>query len=111
MYIFMEMWKPKESWLKLTKSEREEYLGKLAPAIQWLLESGVEIISWSLNEPATPQTTDHVYLGVYKFPSEALTVQFEQLVEQAGWYNYFEQTNLKGALDTPQAIIGHMLEI
>src|SRR5690606_24978685 len=108
--IFMEMWKPKEAWLKMSRTERQQYLGQLGPAIQSLLENGVEIITWSLNELATPLTTDHVYLGVYKFPSEALTVQFEQMVEQAGWYNYFDQTNAKGALNTPQAIMGHMLE-
>lgn len=110
MYIFVELWKPKPEWLTLSKSERQQYLSQLGPAIQSLVDSGVEIITWSLNDPSTPYTTDHVYLGVYMFPTKEQTLQFEQLVAQAGWYDYFDQINAKGEVSNPPAMIGQMLE-
>lgn len=109
MYIFVEMWKPKPSWLALSKEAREQYLNQVAPALQAMVDNGVEIIAWSLNDAATPYTTDHIYLGVYKFPTREQTVQFEQMVSAAGWYDYFYQINAKGVADMPQSIIEHML--
>jgi len=36
---------------------------------------------------------------------------FEDTVEQAGWYNYFEQVNAKGKLATPEEIIGQIMNL
>ena len=34
---------------------------------------------------------------------------FEQVVLQSGWYTYFDQVNLKGAVSPPDTSIGHMI--
>lgn len=109
MYLFIELWKPKQAWLDLPQDKRAEYMQQLGPAIQQLTEAGMEIVSWSLNETDTPQGTDHTYIAAYKFPSKEIALQMEAAVEGAGWYNYFEQINAKGELNSPDAVIGHMI--
>jgi hypothetical protein len=32
-------------------------------------------------------------------------------VEQAGWYSYFEQVNARGAMSTPEEIIGQIMNL
>jgi hypothetical protein len=109
MLIFVEMWRAKASWLSLSSEERKQYLAQVGPVVQWLVDSGVEIVSWSLNDLSTSHRADYPYFAIYKFPSKELTTQFEQKVEQTGWYQYFEQINAKGEIDTPQPVIAHFL--
>jgi hypothetical protein len=44
-------------------------------------------------------------------PDEKAVKLFEDTVEQAGWYNYFEQVNAGGKLSTPDDIIGQIMKL
>lgn len=46
MKCFIELWSAKESWLKMTKEVRGNYLEQIGPALQDLLEKGVETIKY-----------------------------------------------------------------
>lgn len=111
MITYIELWKAKQAWLDLSKDEREKYTSGLGPAIQQLLESGVQIVSWGFNEPATFNRTDYDFFAVWTFPDLEATNNFEQLVNSVGWYNYFDQVNAKGTASTPQEVIGKMVEL
>ena len=111
MQTFIELWSAKESWLKMTGEERSNYLTQIGPALQGLLEKGVEIICWSNNEKDTTHRADYDFFAVWKFPTIEIQKEFEALVEAAGWYNYFRQENVSGELSTPDAIIGKMIEL
>ena len=45
MITYIELWKAKQAWTDLSKEEKGNYMAALGPAIQQLLESGVQIVS------------------------------------------------------------------
>lgn len=109
MKTYIEIWKAKEAWLKMSTEERANYMDQLGPAIQGLLESGVKIISWGLNDKNTFIRADYDFFGVWEFPDQESVISFEKLVESAGWYDYFDQVNLCGTTTTPDEVIGKMI--
>ena len=43
MITYIELWKAKQAWIVLSKEERGNYMTALEPAIQHLMENGVQI--------------------------------------------------------------------
>ena len=111
MQTFIELWSVKESWLKMNKEERGNYLSQIGPALQELLAKGVEIVSWGQNDTSTTHRADYAFFAVWKFPNAEIQKEFEAMVEAAGWYNYFHQENVSGISTTPDVIIGKMVEM
>ena len=110
MITYVELWKAKQAWTDLSKSERGEYMNALGPAIQHLLENGVQIVSWGSNDSSTFSRADYDYFAVWTFPTIESAQEFEKMVEGAGWYNYFDQVNAMGTTSTPQDVIGMMID-
>ncbi len=109
MITYIELWKAKQAWIDLSKAERGDYMNALGPAIQHLLDSGVQIVSWGSNDAATFSKADYDYFAVWTFPTIEAAHEFEKMVEGAGWYNYFTQVNAMGTAASPQHIIETMI--
>ena len=108
MITYIELWKSKQAWMDLSKEEREKYMNSLGPAIQQLIDNGVQIVSWGVNEGSFNKA-DYDYFAVWTFPNENMAKDFEKMVEGAGWYNYFDQVNAMGNATTPQEVLGKMI--
>jgi haloalkane dehalogenase len=111
MYLFVECWKARPEWLALTPEARGAYMAQLGQGIGELLKAGVEVISWSMNDQDTSNRSPFDYFAVWKFPNKEMVKGFEQIVEQSGWYNYFDQVNLSGAVSDPMASITQMVNL
>lgn len=111
MITYIELWKAKQAWIDLSKEERGNYLAALAPAIQQLLESGVQIVSWGNNEASTFSKAEYDYFAVWTFPEIGSVKNFESMVEGAGWYNYFHQVNAMGNVISPQEVMAAMINL
>jgi hypothetical protein len=111
MITYIELWKAKQAWMDLSKEERGNYMNALGPAIQQLVENGVQIVSWGANDNSTFSKADYDYFAVWTFPNTEAAKSFEKLVEGAGWYNYFDQVNLMGTAGGPQEVIGKMIAL
>ena len=111
MITYIELWKAKQAWLDLPKEERGAYMTGLGPAIQQLVDSGVQIISWGTNEAATFSRVDYDYFAVWAFPNMEAAQHFEKIVQDTGWYNYFDQVNAMGSAGTPQDVIPKMIAL
>ena len=111
MITYVELWKAKPAWIDLSKDERGNYVNALGPAIQQLLDNGVQIVSWGSNEPRTFNRVEYDYFAVWTFPTTEAAEDFEKMVEGAGWYNYFDQVNARGATATPQDVLGIMINM
>ena len=111
MYLYVELWKPREAWMALSIQERSSYMSQLGPAMGDLMKAGVELIGWSLNDSETPYGADYRYIAVWKMPSQDAVRQFEQVVEQTGWHRYFEQVNARGKLVSPDPVIANMIKL
>jgi len=111
MKVFIEFWKAKDAWLKLSKEERGNYLGQINPAMQGLVSKGAIFDAWGVNDDKTPQRADYDFYAITKLPTQELLDSFQAIVEGAGWYNYFEQINLTGDNIGAEAVIGKMIEL
>lgn len=109
MITYIELWKSKQTWKDLSADEKGNYLAALGPAIQQLMEAGVQIVSWGKNEAGTFNRAAYDYFAVWTFPNAETATQFEQMVDGAGWYNYFDQVNAMGPISTPQDVMGDMI--
>jgi len=109
MECYIELWSAKDSWKQLSHKDRGEYLGQIGPAIQTLLEKGVEVVGWGENDLATSHRAVVDFYAIWKFPTIEMKKEFEALVMEANWYNYFHQENVSGALTTPDEIIGKLI--
>ncbi len=111
MKCFIELWKAKKTWKELSKEERGNYLAQIGPHMQALTEKGVEFGAWGENDPDTSNRINYDFFGIWMFPKPEMAKEFEQVIEAAGWYNYFEQVNVSGTALTPQEVIGKMLDL
>lgn len=111
MKYYIEAWKAKQAWIDMNHEQRGAYMAQLGPAIQQLSEQGTEIITWGSNDGDTFNRMDMDFFAVWKFPTAELAKTFEELVEAAGWYAYFEQINIKGSPASPNEIIGHLINL
>ena len=111
MYLYVETWQPTQEWLGLSKEERVNYVTAVGGAIQQLIDAGVEIVGWALNDNDTDHHNGFDYFAVWKFPNKEIIKQFEATVTAAGWYNYFKQVNCSGTLTTPQDVLGHSIAL
>ncbi|MEL6193054.1 MAG: DUF6616 family protein [Bacteroidota bacterium] len=111
MIYFIELWNAKQAWLDLSQEERGNYMNQVGSHIQGLLEKGVKILTWSVNDAATSERADYDYFAVWSFPNQELADGFQQLVAGAGWYNYFEQVNVMGGEDSVENIIGKLIQL
>ena len=109
MIYFIEAWNAKPAWLELSKEERGAYMNQVGAAIGGLLEAGVKVLTWSVNDPATTKRATFDYFAIWTFPNQESADEFQKLVEGAGWYEYFEQQNLMGREDSVENVIGHLV--
>ena len=105
------MWSARQEWLALSTEERTDYMNQIGPHIQGLIEKGVQVLTWSENEPTTSQRAAFDYFAIWSFPSQAIAEEFQQLVQNAGWYQYFDQVNAGGKADTAEGIIGKLVQL
>ncbi len=111
MIYFIELWNAKQAWLDLTPAERGEYMQQVGGHIQGLIEQGVKILTWSINDANTSHRANYDYFAVWTFPNQEMADSFQQLVEGAGWYNYFEQVNVMGQENTVEGVIGTLVQL
>lgn len=109
MHLYVELWKPRPAWFALTAVEREAYVAQLGPAIGGLLESGIELLGFAMNDGDVPYSAEYPYLAVWRMPTVAHARQLENLVDAAGWHHYFEQVNARGEIVPPPVVLSMMV--
>jgi hypothetical protein len=108
MHLYLELWKAKPTWTALSQEQRDAFSAGLGPAIGGLLEAGVELLGFALNDEDTEHRADYTYLALWRMPSKELAIRLERTVVEAGFHDYFEQVNARGTLISPEAAVEHM---
>jgi len=109
MYLYLELWSARDAWLKLSESERKAYFEKVTGTIADLLESGSEALAFALNDADTDRRANYEYLALWRMPDRATAVEFEKRLNELGWYDLFDQVNMRGEEITAEVGLGHML--
>src|SRR5436853_1859335 len=116
MYLYIELWKAKEAWLKLTPEERKAKIDELLAEAKKHPITGVIPFSFKkvgdvflldgvteqpvVIDPSVARPPDFRYAAAWMVPTRELIDQFEQRVENLGWWwDYFEQVNGRGEMD------------
>lgn len=111
MIYFIELWNTKQAWLDLSVEERGNYMAQVGSHIQGLLEKGVKILTWSMNDKETTNRSGYDFFAIWTFPNQEMANGFQELVAAAGWYNYFEQVNAMGEEATAEQVIGQLVQL
>jgi hypothetical protein len=104
MKLFVELCNARESWLALDQTARRAFLSPVGKLMGSLEEHGVEIVAWGRNEDQTPERAPYDFFAVFNFPNGEAARDYERLFRAAGWYDYFEQVNFAGEVETYGAV-------
>lgn len=103
--IFIELYNYRTGWKTLSPEDRRAFADVVANEVRGLAAHGVEVIAWGMNDHATAHRCPYDFYCVYKVPSAEFQRGFEAAVEGSGWYNYFEQVCVSGAMLTPEELL------
>lgn len=109
MLYFVEQWKVTKAWKALTPEQKKDYMSQVNSHIGGLLGDKVKILTWSKNAGTTSMRADYDYFAIWSFADQENLDNFQKLVENAGWYNYFAQTNLSGEESSAETIINEII--
>lgn len=96
MKYFIEMFSTKQAWMDLSKDERAAYLTHVNDASKPLTDQGVAIISMNENDQDTIHRADYSFFVIWTIPTDEIAGAVQKLMVSEGWFNYFDQLNLKG---------------
>jgi hypothetical protein len=96
MKYFIEMFSPKQAWLDMSKEEKSAYLTHVNESSQGLMDQGVTIVSMNENDKDTIQRVGYNFFVIWTIPTDELANAVQKLIVSEGWFNYFDQLNLKG---------------
>lgn len=103
--IFIELYKYKPEWIALDAAEREDFSEAVKGAIVDLVGNGVDVIGWGFNDLESDHRAPYDFFCVYKVPDFAFQRAFDAAVTGSGWYDFFEQVTVSGALVEPAEIL------
>lgn len=111
MYVLVELWNAKESWLALPASERGKFMDKVNAFLATLEGKGLDLDVCCLNEGSTAPRCNYRYVAIWKAKDKATAKQVIDGTANLGWYEYFDQVNLGGDGVGPDGLIGEMLAL
>lgn len=106
MYYTVEIWTPKQAWLDLSEEARGAYVASIGPTMQKHAEMGITIRAMGTNDADTDSRAPYQYFSIVEAPNEAAAKTFEADVRAAGWYDYFDQVNVRGVARSAEEVIG-----
>lgn len=98
MKYYIETFTPKPTWLALSQEDKSEYMNRIALSTQPLIDQGGEPVIMSEIDSDTVERLNHQFFVIWKFPTDELAKDFEALGLNEGWYDYFDQFNIKGGV-------------
>jgi hypothetical protein len=69
-------------------------------------EMGIVMRAMMTNDADTDHRAPYRYFSIVEAPDEAAARTFEANVRAAGWYDYFDQVNLRGVARPAEEVIG-----
>jgi Family of unknown function (DUF6616) len=96
MKYFIELFTPTQAWLDLSKEDRTAYLTLVNEASKDLMDQGVAIVSMNENDQDTIHRAGYNFFVIWTIPTDELANAVQKLMVSEGWFNYFDQLNLKG---------------
>lgn len=110
MHLFIELWSPKAAWGDLNQEERGAFISKVAGAIS-RFDDEIEAIGWGDTDMEIDASAPQKYFAVWRAKSREAVKGMTELLRELDWYVYFDQSNVVGLAETPDAVIARMIAL
>ena len=111
MKLLIEIRNAKPSWIALDSDARDKFLSPVGSLMNKLAGEGAEIITWGLNDDATPKRAPYDFFGVFSFLYERAATEYEKVFEAAEWYDYFDQINIMGEMESYASVLRRLSDL
>jgi hypothetical protein len=113
MYLYVELWSPKEAWKKLSQEERQAKMSELLQDFKDNPIVGVQPLHGpALIDPSVKRPTGFIYVAAWLVPKKDLIAKFEDRVDHLGWWwDYFDQKNAWGEMIKREDLLNHMVTL
>lgn len=109
MYVVIETWTPRAEFLAATPETRERVFDSVREGMAQFTALGIDTLGWGRIDAGADRSGGYDWFAVWTMPSAELAAAFLQGVEAAGWYEWFDQTNVTGELaSVDSAIAAHL---
>jgi len=110
------VWHPNSRWDALDNDRRAAYLKSLDDYINNGRSAGAVVLGWSKIDSTLPKAPKEGFIGVFGLDSAEKVHEFEKVVVEAQWYEYFDSTNISISLDgatesEPHRIYARLLDV
>ena len=99
MQILAIVWQPNARWHALSDADKRVYLKSLDDYINQGRAAGLVVLGWSRIDAMLPKAPKEGFIGVFGLESAAQVHEFEKVVIEARWYEYFDSTNISIGLE------------
>ncbi|MDH4181347.1 MAG: hypothetical protein OEV46_05000, partial [Betaproteobacteria bacterium] len=70
-----------------------------------------ELLGAWINDSDVDNRVERTYFTAFRFPDKEAVKSFEAIVRGSGWYDYFDQVNSSGPIDTFSNVMAHALSL
>ena len=99
MQILAIVWHPNARWGALSDADKLVYLKSLDDYINQGRAGGAVVLGWSRIDTTLPKAPKEGFIGVFGLASAAQVHEFEKVVIEARWYEYFDSINISIGLE------------
>ena len=111
MFLYVELWKPRDEWYRVPIEQREELLSQLKPGLEKMKDLQVELVGVTTCDEGVPNSVDYRYMAVWKMPNLGHVHMLEKAVKSEGWSNFFEIINARGKILSVDEFVGDMMKV
>ncbi len=98
MHVLAIVWHPNARWHNLDREGKLQCLKSLDAYINAGRAAGAIVLGWSKIDQTLPKAPKEGFVGVFGLDSEEQVHEFEKVVVEADWYEYFDSTNISANL-------------
>ena len=109
MYLFLELWSAKESWLSLSETEKSGFFQKISDGMKDILEPDCKAIGFAINDTDTDKRLDYEYLALWQMPDRETAERFEERLRELDWVEHFPQQHMRGEDISVEECFAHMM--
>ena len=109
MYLFLELWSAKESWLSLSETEKSGFFQKISDGMKDILEPDCKAIGFAINDTDTDKRLDYEYLALWQMPDKETAERFEKRLRELDWFEHFKQQHMRGKDISVDECFAHMM--